>query len=583
MSIAKRNYLGIVFSLIFFLLIVRLVQLQLVDGDKYRKVAAENAARNIPAPAARGVIYDRYGEVVVENRPIFAVQVMPQLLTAADPAKRQAILDNLGVLLGEKIEFKITSDKPIIIKDNIKPAIAFQIEERRRELEGVVVSVRPVRYYPHGNVAAHLLGYVGEIDSNDLARLKEQGYRLGDWVGKDGVEKYYDRLIRGIDGGKKIEVDVYGTPTRLLEIAEPVPGADVKLTIDLALQQAAEKALAGQSGGVVVLDPNSGEVLAMVSRPNYDPNLFLEKLDRNLWRQLSGGQHPFMNRALAIYPPGSTFKVVTLTAALQEGAVKPGETFYCPGYYKVNRRIARCWKEGGHGHLTVEEGLTQSCDVVFYELGRRLGPDKLAAYARRYGLGERSGIDLPQEKKGLVPDAAWKKQVWGEQWYEGDSINYGIGQGFVQVTPLQMALLYGELATGKRVRPFTVAQVVNRHGEILFQAKPESLGTPPLAPSDLNLIRQALVAVVDRATGIAAKIPGLTAAGKTGTAENPGLAHAWFVCYAPTVEPQVVIASFVEHGQHGDRAAANVARAILTWYRDHRLGTQEVFDNGPKI
>jgi len=579
MPVRKLPLLGLAFGLIFVLLVLRLCQLQLIEGEKYRKIADENAARNIPAPAARGVIYDRSGVVVVENRPVFSVQVLPQLLASGNQARRQLILDRLSAIIGEKIEFKLSSDKPIIIKDNIKPETAFRIEEHKQELEGVVVTVRPVRYYPYGNLASHLLGYVGEIESDELARLKEEGYRMGDWVGKDGVEKYYDRLIRGINGGKKIEVDVYGTPTRLLEEAEPVPGADVKLTIDLGLQQAAEAALGSQAGGVVVLEPGSGEVLALVSRPNYDPNIFLEPLNQAVWQQLSGGRHPFMNRALAIYPPGSTFKVVTLSAALQSGVVKPGETFYCPGYYKVNNRIAKCWKAGGHGRLTVQEGLTQSCDVVFYELGRRLGPDRLADFARRYGLGEKAGIDLPQEKKGLVPDTDWKKRVRGEQWYEGDSINYGIGQGFLQVTPLQLALIYGEIATGKRMRPFVVKEIVSRQGEVLFQAKPEQLGEAPLTAGNLALIRQALAAVIDRATGIVAKVPGFPAAGKTGTAENPGLPHAWFVCYAPVTAPRIVIASFVEHGQHGDRAAANVARAILTWYRDNRLATTESFDS----
>jgi penicillin-binding protein 2 len=567
------------FGLIFVLLLLRLCQLQFVEGEKYRKFAAENAARNIPALAARGVIYDRQGLVVVENRPVFSVQVLPQLLASGDKVKRQAILDRLGGIIGEKIEFKLTADKPIIIKENIKPETAFRIAEHRRELEGVVVTVQPVRYYPYGNLASHLLGYVGEIESAELAKLKDQGYHLGDWLGKDGVEKYYDHLIRGINGGKMIEVDVNGAPTRLLDEAEPVPGADVKLTIDLELQQVAEEALGGQAGGVVILDPNSGEVLALVSRPNYDPNVFLEPLDQSVWRQLSGGRHPFMNRALAIFPPGSTFKVVTLSAALQEGVVRPDEVFYCPGYYNVNGRIAKCWKESGHGHLTAIEGLTQSCDVVFYQLGRRLGPDRLADYARRYGLGERSGLDLPQEKKGLVPDTAWKRRIYGEQWYEGDSVNYGIGQGFLQVTPLQLALIYGEIATGKRLRPFVVKEIVGRQKEVLYQAKPEQLGVAPVSDGNLNLIRRALAAVVDRATGIAAKVPGLPAAGKTGTAENPGLPHAWFVCYAPVDKPQIVIASFVEHGQHGDRAAANVAREILTWYRDNRLATTESFDS----
>jgi penicillin-binding protein 2 len=278
-----------------------------------------------------------------------------------------------------------------------------------------------------------------------------------------------------------------------------------------------------------------------------------------------------MNRALAIYPPGSIFKAVTLSAALQEGVVNPKDTVYCPGFYRVNNRIAKCWKESGHGRIDMVEGLTQSCDVVFYELGRKLGPDKLAEYARKYGLGEKTGVDLPQEKKGLVPTQAWKKDVWKEPWYEGDSINYGIGQGFLQVTPLQMALVYGAIARGKRMKPFVVSEIKDRNGKSLYRARAQEVAPVPVALGVLQLIRSALHDVVDRATGIAARVEGFLAAGKTGTAENPGLPHAWFICYAPYNDPAIVIASFVEHGEHGDRSAAYVARDILTWYRDHRL------------
>lgn len=556
MDLRNNKLLTGAIAAVFILLLLRLVQLQVIEGDKYRKISEENAAKTVPAPAPRGVIYDRDGRILVENRPIFSVQVMPQLLSGPDPAAREKVLARLEGLLGEKISFKPSADQPIIIKDNIKPETASRIEERKNELEGVVVTVRPVRYYPHGAEAAHLLGYVGS-----------------DRTGIDGIEKYYNGLLRGVDGGKKIEVDVHGMPRRLLESLEPLPGANVKLTIDLELQQAAEQALgrSGQPGAVVILDPRSGEVLALASRPDYDPNIFINPLGAEKWRALNAASHPFMNRALAIYPPGSTFKVVTITAALQEKLAKPTETIFCPGYYRVNDRIAKCWKASGHGRITVAEGLTQSCDVVFYELGKRLGPDRLADYARRYGLGDRTGIDIPQEKKGLIPDSAWKKRIYGEQWYDGDSINYGIGQGFVQVTPLQLALVYGEIAVGKRMRPFIVSQIKDREGEIVYQAQPQEIASVPLSPENLAVVRKALFNVVDRATGIAAKVPGLPAAGKTGTAENPGLPHAWFVCYAPFSDPRIVIVAFVEHGQHGDRTAAYVAKDILTWYRDNRL------------
>lgn len=278
-----------------------------------------------------------------------------------------------------------------------------------------------------------------------------------------------------------------------------------------------------------------------------------------------------MNRALAIYPPGSIFKVVTLTAALEEKLTRPNETFYCPGYYKINTRLAKCWKESGHGRITAQEGLTQSCDIVFYELGRRLGPDRLAKYASLYGLGEKTQIDIPQEKKGLVPSSDWKKNIRKEAWYDGDSINYGIGQGFVQVTPIQMALVYGTIATGKRYRPYLVETIRDREGKLIYRGQELEVGKAPISADNLQVVREALKNVVDRATGRAAKIDNFLAAGKTGTAQNPGLPHAWFLCYAPYDEPKIVIASFVEHGEHGDRAAAYVARDILSWYSKNRL------------
>jgi penicillin-binding protein 2 len=533
-----------VFGLIFLILFYRLFQMQVIEGSAYRRKALENAAKTVPIPAARGMIYDRQGKTMVENRPLFLVEVLPQIISSKDISKKALVQSHLSRLLGKKIEFKVSAGRPIVISE-VRPEVAVRIEEQRAKLEGVAVNVLPTRFYPYGNIASHLLGYVA-----------------GDRLGKDGIEKYYDKEIRGIDGGKKIEVDVHARPVRLLESLEPVAGAKVKLTIDLELQVAAEKALGGKEGGVVILNPKTGEILALVSHPNYDSNL--------VWKALSQGRNPFMNRALALYPPGSIFKVITLTAALEEGLTRAEENFYCPGYYRINNRIAKCWKESGHGKISAAEGLVQSCDIVFYELGKRLGANRLAEYASRYGLGEKSGIDLPQEKRGLVPTLQWKEKVRGEPWYEGDSINYGIGQGFVQVTPLQMALVYATIATGKRMRPFLVEEIQNREGTVLFRGKPTEVAPAPLSSQNLAIIRKALKEVVARGTGIAARREGVEVAGKTGTAENPGRPHAWFLCYAPSDDPQLVIASFVAHGEHGDRAAAYVARDIL----------KEFFDSG---
>jgi len=555
-----KAVIGIII-LVSLLLFLRLFQLQVWEGLKYYKLAEENAAKTIPSLAPRGIIYDRYGRILAENRPVFFVQIMPHLLDK-DLKLKEQVLSRLENLLKQKIDYQVSAVQPVIIKENIPLETVVRIEEQKEELKGVVVGSRPLRFYPFGTAASHLLGYVGEIEADELKRLKEKGYQLGDIVGKDGIEKYYEEELKGSNGGQKVEVDVYGKPVRLLESFDPIAGSDLKLTIDLDLQIAAEKALGNREGAVVILDPKTGEILALVSHPNYDPN--------RVWEALKHGRHPFMNRALATYPPGSIFKVITLTAALEEKLTHPGEVFYCPGYYLIGQRKARCWKESGHGHLTVEEGLVQSCDVVFYELGRRLGPERLARYARFYGLGERLGIDLPQEKRGLVPTEEWKRQVLREPWYEGDSINYGIGQGFLQVTPLQMAAVYGAAATGKRVKPFLVSEIRKHNGQVIYQVS-SSKGEPlPFAKETLEVLRKALKAVVDRGTGIAARMTEVSVSGKTGTAQNPGLPHAWFLCYAPSEAPEIVIASFVAHGEHGDRAAAYVARDILKFYFDRK-------------
>ncbi|MFC1540515.1 penicillin-binding protein 2 [Candidatus Margulisiibacteriota bacterium] len=573
----RKNHLLIAGAIIIFaLLYLRLIQLQIAEHDRFDLLAIENAATTVPDPAPRGVIYDRFGKVMLESRPIFSVRVLPYVLAKKSPAERKRIMDQLGGFLGQDIKFKVTATEPLIVKDNISLSTAIRISEMKRRMDGVVVSSRPVRLSKYGSVASHVLGYVGEIEKDELVRLRRQGYRLGDFVGKDGVEKVYDDLIRGVDGGKKVEVDVYGTPMRVLESLDPVPGPDVKLTIDLDLQLQLEKSLSnqGEEGAAVVMDARTGEILAMASFPNYDPNIFTDPKENWKWKELEQEKHPFMNRALAIYPPGSIFKIVTLSAALEEKVAEPDEVIPCYGSYKVHNRVAKCWLHGGHGPVDVREGLVWSCDVVFYELGKRLGPDKITKYAKAYGLGDRTGIDLPQEKKGFLPTVRWKEKNSKWPWFDGDSINYGIGQGFVMVTPLQMAVAFNGIATGKIVKPYVMKEIRNREGEVLYSGTSEVMGEIPVSAENQELIRGLLRQVVVRATGVAAWVQGIPAAGKTGTAENPGLAHAWFMCYAPYDDPEIVIASFVAHGEHGDRPSAYVAREVLQWYQKNRLAKE---------
>lgn len=574
-----RFFITLLF-MIFIVLFGRLWQLQILEYSTYKDLSRENTTRTIPSLAPRGIIYDRFSRVLVANRAIFSIYIFPSNIEKDILTK---VLSDVSRIVGvptAKILNKIEENKlrpfePVLIKDNLTIKTVTAIEERRHKLPGVVINVRPVRYYPNKNLAAHVLGYVGEITKDELSDLREQGYQLKDMIGKEGIEKSYDKYLRGVDGGQELEIDVYGRPVRTVGALESIPGADMKLTLDLELQKIVEKNLEGKYGAVVVMDPRSGEILAMASRPTYDPAIFTGPLDKWEWDRMDRAGHPFLNRALSTYPPGSTFKVVNLSATLQERTEKLNEIIECNGVFRLGNRIAKCWKEKGHGKLNILEGLVQSCDIVFYELGLKNGPGILSKYAKDYGLGSRTGIDLPGELAGLVPTEDWKQRVYKDVWVKGDSINYGIGQGFLTVTPVQMANVYGTIAASKRYVPHIGLSVNSRNGQEIFKYKVQELGSIPLSNSNAEVLRETMREVIKRGTGIAAEVRGIPAAGKTGTAENPGKAHAWFMCYAPYERPEIVIISFVEHGEHGDRISAYIAREILEWYRDNRLGRAE--------
>jgi len=570
-----RN-LTVILLCVFLLLVGRLWQLQIIEKATYRELSVGNAARTIPFIAPRGIIYDRYGKVIVSNRAIFSAYLLPKSVNSSN---MQELLDRISATLSipkselmAKIQkYSSTAFEPVLLKKNLPLSVVTKIEEQKNKFEGVVVRTQPVRRYPNGKLAVHVLGYVGEVAKDELDKLKEQGYKLGDLVGKDGVESTYDKFLRGVDGGQQLEVDVYGQPIRTRQSLDPIAGKDVKLTIDLDLQKVVEAALGGKEGAIVVLDPRDGEVLAMASYPNYDPNVFAEPMDPAEWARMDKGGHPFMNRAISVYPPGSTFKVITLTTALEQNNATLSETIDCKGYYKIGNRIASCWNHQGHGELNILEGLVWSCDVVFYELGLRNGVNEMSRYAFDYGLGKKTGIDLPGEADGFIPTAAWKEKVLGEPWVKGDSVNMGIGQGFVQVTPLEMANLYSSIGVGKRHKPYIVMNIYDRDGATVYSAEAQEQGGVPISEKNLGLLRSALEAVVRRGTGIAAKVEGIPAAGKTGTAENPKKAHAWFMCYAPYDKPEIAISAFVAQGEHGDRVTAPMAREILTWYKKNRM------------
>lgn len=565
-----------VLALVLLVLVARLWLVQIMDHRSYLRISRLNAAQSMPLVAPRGIIYDRYGNVLVANKAVFSVYVLQTHIK-----DRATLLERLSQLLSvprSEIEKKLSEKRarpfdPILIRPNVPKEIVSRIEEKKNLLDGVVVNIRPVRIYPSGKLAVHALGYIGEVSSDDIEKYPGLNLRQGDLIGKTGVERVYDAYLRGINGGERLSIASYGRASNEKGVQDPVPGKNVHLTIDLELQKTVEKALEGNNGAVIVLDVSNGEVLAMASHPGYDPNIFSAPISSQQWKKLYSNKNPFLNRAINSYPPGSIFKTVSISAALENGLFKALDKFFCPGFFRQGARIAKCWKPEGHGSLTLFEGLVQSCNVVFYQVGLKAGPDVLAEFASKYGLGQLTGIDLPSESAGIVPSSSWKKRVYKENWYPGDSLNYGIGQGFLWVTPLQMTNLYASIANGReRFEPHLILDIRDRDGRALFSYKPKVIGKLPVSEKNLAIIKSALHDVVARGTGRMAKVASFEAAGKTGTAENPKKPpHAWFVCYAPYDEPKIALGAFVEYGQHGNQVTAQIASKVLDWYYQNRV------------
>jgi penicillin-binding protein 2 len=439
-------------------------------------------------------------------------------------------------------------------------------------------------YYPKEILASHVLGYVGQITDEELDQFAEQGYHGGDWIGKSGLERIYDPSLHGQDGGFLIEVDARGRQVRVIRHLLPQAGKDLVLTLDAKLEAMAEDRLrrTGHPGAVVLIDPQSGGLLTLASSPGFNPNLFLP-LGNSQDRQalLADPDLPLYNRAIqALYPPGSTFKIITALAASEDHRLNPDERVYCNGSYTLGkeRRIFHCWRLKGHGSVDFLEGIAQSCDVYFYQLGEKIGPESIEHMAKIFGLGQATGVDLPHEKKWPLP-LAWKI-AHHQHWQGGDTLNYAIGQGALQLTPLQMASMMATFANGGSIyQPFLVMES-HRFGE-----EPEHLGGPhmvahlALSDSSLTLLRKGLTQVVRSGTGVAAKLVDFDVAGKTGTAQVPkGKEHGWFVAYAPVQNPQVACAVVVEHGGHGGSVSAPIAHDLLAL----ALGSKEAERGAPE-
>lgn len=581
---------------VFAVLVLRLWQLQILQGDTFDRLSDKNRIRLRRIPFTRGVITDRHGSVLADNRPAFRLMGVP----AEIPSPNQTILRlSQGVGLDGRGIIDLVAEakrkapfRAVIFKEDLPWDEVAWVETHRLDLPGIWVEVEPRRFYPHGALAAHLIGYVGEISKGLLRRWQGRGYRVGDRVGKSGLEWMLEPHLRGHDGGVQVEVDAQGRQLMVIQEVAYRPGANVVLTQKMSLQKAAEEVLGDRAGAVVAGDPNTGEIFAMVSHPTFDPNLFSEGISPEAWQALKEDPFdPLQNRAImSQYPPGSTYKIITALAGLEEGVITPKTRLFCPGYYELGDRRFSCWKEAGHGWMRLREAIVQSCDVFFYQVGQKVGVDRLAKYAKGFGLGRSTGFDSDKEKAGLVPTSAWKRDRFGEPWHPGDTTSLAIGQGFNLVTPLQQFVMISAVANGGNlVVPQVVHHVESADGEALVKFEPKKAGKVPARDSALSLLKDALKGAVQdrRGTGLRARVQGVEVAGKTGTAqvvrlqkrEKPEAVpykyrdHAWFVCFAPVKDPQIAVVVLVEHGGKGGAEAAPVAQQLLkAFFKGRNLG-----------
>ena len=590
---AKQLKIAVLFVLVIFsILILRLWFLQIVKGSVYRDRSENNRIRLQSMAPFRGVIRDRSGKILVDNRPSYDLYVIPEEIHDTEALlNRLAVLGNLEVApIRERLGRAASGYpfKPVCLKKDISREELAMLETRRFDLPGVMIKVRPQRHYFYGDLAAHVLGYLGEITEKQLKSGKFPNIKSGDLIGKTGIERRWQKSLNGGRGGEQVEVDAAGRRIKVISERLPVSGADVCLTINRELQMLAEQALSGKHGAVVAMDPRNGQILALASSPSYDPNLFITGFDGVTWKNMvSSSDYPLHNRALTgQYPPGSVFKIVVALAGLQEGVITPGEAFYCNGEYSLGRGKYRCWKRWGHGKVDLNRALVESCDIYFYNLGMRLGVDRIARYAHQLGLGQKTGLNLGHEKGGLIPTAEWKRKRWGVPWQGGETVSTAIGQSFVLVTPLQVATFVSAVFNGGHVyRPQVTQWVRKPGGESIFEFAPQLIRDVEIKPEYLELVKKALSGVVNhpRGTGSKARLVDITVAGKTGTAQVVNLKkekeakakgevpwkyrdHAWFVAVAPADAPRITVAVLIEHGGHGGSAAAPIAKTLIEAY-----------------
>lgn len=569
----KIMVMGYLVIAAFLLLIMRLWQLQILQGTEYRNLSEANRLRIVNIPAPRGIIFDRNHIPLVKNSAYYFASVIPGEF---DQSKTNLLADLLKIPAEEiRAKMNITGASPFV-PVRLKQGLPFEeiayIEARKSDFPGLMVEAEVSREYPYDDLGSHLIGYLGKPSPSQLKDPAFKDVPSDMFVGQWGIEKLFDNSLRGTPGKRIIEVNALGRQLRMLQETPPVKGNDITISIDLNLQREAEKAFGERAGALVALNPGTGEILGMISKPSFDPNLFTRGMSRDQWTAIiADKKNPMLNRALqSQYPPGSTFKIVTALAGLEEGVLNPDIKVDCRGGMRIGNWHFGCWRRSGHRVVSIHRALVESCDVYFYEAGRRLGIDKIHEYATGLGLGEKTGIALGKERQGLIPSTAWKKETKKLPWFPGETLNAAIGQGYVAATPIQLAFMMGAVAnSGIRYKP-----------SLIKDTEPVIAGRLKINPENLNIVKKGLLGVVNErsGTGWMAKSYITPVSGKTGTSQviasrRGPLAlserfrdHAWFVAFAPEEKPEIALAVLVEHGGHGGAAAAPIAKTAIEAY-----------------
>jgi penicillin-binding protein 2 len=571
----KIRFFYWIISLGFLAVFLRVFFLQILNYSKYQNLLNENSMRFFPKQAARGIITCRHGQILATNKPSFSLFLVPAQLKSTS-----STLVQLSEILGESLDsledmVALRSIdrryEPILLQSHLTASLIAKIEENQERLPGVYIHVEPERYYPYGKLASHVLGYIGQISQQELLDLKGEGYQYGNWMGQKGIEKFYDQYLRGENGGTYVEVNAQGIQQKVLYQISSSPGDTAVLTLDMKLQRIADQLLKGKEGAVIVSNPRNGQILALASHPNFNPNDFVGGISVKNWKHLiDNPEHPLENKAIQNgYPPGSVFKLVVSQAALADRVVTPSQLFLCRGIFWYDSWPYRCWDIYGHGWISMHNALVESCDIYFYQVGLKLKISRIYQMARRMGLGSLTGIDLSSEGMGLVPNPRWKEAVLREPWFPGNTIQLSIGQGYLLTTPIQMLDVISEIAeNGKVYRPHLLLKIVDpKTKQVVFKYKKTVLLRTKIPKNIINFVKSAMCDVVNSSygTGVYARIPGVEVAGKTGTAETPHheKSDGWFVAIAPAQHPKVAVVVMIEHGGEGGLCAAPIAKKLI--------------------